>query len=379
MKKYILLIGLLALNITLIFAQMPVSKNIDIKSIIPADDEVGLLNGLDTLLSHAANGTVLIGEINPGDARLSRDILNTLKGIKSNEKEKISNYFKPQLINLYKTCDSQYMAEVAFINENSLRAVIDLIANENNGHFTFSIPLYYFTHNWKVTTIGNITYHYPDSMNPKRAKIFDRKNTLIATKLGLQPEKFDFYLCNNYQDILHLHGFEYDSESAGVVTDGYGPGDSTIFSIMHNEDFSHDIFHYYAAKIRKNSRNSAAEEGIAYSWGNAYYTDEHGEMITQRQMVVKFKAYLQKYHQSDLFELFSKGPFIFGDETKVRSLLASLICDEVERKGGIAAIKELIDCGRGDDNYFKIVAKYTGINAANFDVRVKELLEKYNG
>jgi len=94
MKKYILLIGLLALNITLIFAQMPVSKNIDIKSIIPADDEVGLLNGLDTLLSHAANGTVLIGEINPGDARLSRDILNTLKGIKSNEKEKISNYFK---------------------------------------------------------------------------------------------------------------------------------------------------------------------------------------------------------------------------------------------------------------------------------------------
>jgi hypothetical protein len=377
MKKCLLLSCLLTLNITLIFAQVTVSKNIDIKSVMPAANEGALLKSLDTLLAHAANGTVQISETGPAGATLSRDILNTLKGVENNEKEKISGYYKPQLINLYKTGEGQYMASVAFMSENSLRVIIELIADENNGHFTFSLPLYYYTHTWKVTTIGNITYHYPDNMNSKRAKIFDRKNTSIATKLGLPPEKFEFYLCNNYQDILHLQGFEYDSEAAGVVTDGYGPGDSTIFSIMHNEDFSHDAFHYYAAKIRKNSRNSAAEEGLAYSWGNAYYTDEHGEMISQQQLVVKFKIYLQQHPQSSLFELFSKGPFIFGDETKVRSLLASLICDEVERKGGITVIKELIDCGRGDDNFFRIVTRYTGISPANFDVRVKELLEKY--
>jgi hypothetical protein len=100
-------------------------------------------------------------------------------------------------------------------------------------------------------------------------------------------------------------------------------------------------------------------------------------MITQQQLAIKFKVYLQQHPQSNLFELFSKGPFIFGDQTKVRSLLASLINDEVERKGGITAIKELIDCNTGDDNYFRIVTKYTGINIANFNARVKELLEKY--
>jgi hypothetical protein len=377
MKKYLFALCLLTFKAAFIFAQVPVSKNIDIKSVILVDDEGRLLKGLDTLLAHAANGTVQINETAQAGAMFSRDILNTLKGVESNEREKIPNYYKPQLISLYKTGDGQYMVSVAFMNENSLRAIIELIAAENNGHYTFSLPLYYYTHTWKITTIGNITYHYPDNMNNKRAKIFDHKNMSIASKLGMPPEKFDFYLCNNYQDILHLQGFAYDSEAAGIVTDGYGPGDSTIFSIMHNEDFSHDVFHYYAAKIRKNSRNSASEEGLAYSWGNAYYTDEHGEMISQQQLVVKFKVYLQQHPQSSLFELFSKGPFIFGDETKVRSLLASLICDEVERKGGITAIKELIDCGRGDDNFFRITTKYTGISPANFDLRVKELLEKY--
>jgi len=37
----------------------------------------------------------------------------------------------------------------------------------------------------------------------------------------------------------------------------------------------------------------------------------------------------------------------------------------------------LIDCGRGDDNYLKIVNNFTGINPLNFDTQVKELLEKY--
>jgi uncharacterized membrane protein len=214
-------------------------------------------------------------------------------------------------------------------------------------------------------------------MKLKRAMIFDQKNSQIATKLGLQPEKFDFYLCDNYQDILHLLGYGYDSESAGFVTDGYGVDEGTIFSIMHNEDFSHDLFHHYSGKVRKNARNSAADEGMAYTWGNAYYTDDHGEAITQQQLMKTFKEYLRQHPQASLLELFSKNPMIFDHQTKVRSLISSLICDEVERTKGVAGIKELIDCGRGDDNYFRIVNELVGINTANFDVKVRILVEKY--
>jgi hypothetical protein len=381
MKKSLLLVSLLSVNIFFAHAQIPIAGNVDIKAVIPAKTEFKLLNALDTLLIHASAGNTRISEVGSPDAALSLDMFNTLKGIENNEKEKDPNYYKPQLVNLYPIAANRYMVSIAYLGHDSdaasLRTIVDLIADMNNGQVTFSIPLDYLTRNWKISRIGLITYRYDDTFNRTRAVQFDKNNIRIATTLGLQPEHFDFYLVDNYQDIMPLLGFQYDSESAGNVTEGYGPGDGVIFSIMHNEDFSHDVFHYYAAKIRKHERNSAAEEGVAYSWGNAYYTDDHGEMISQKQLVTKLKAYLLLHPQTSLFDLFSKGPIIFGDQTKVRSLLSSLICDEVERRGGIAAIKELIDCGRGDDNYFKIVNNFIGINAANFDTTVQELLEKY--
>jgi hypothetical protein len=77
-------------------------------------------------------------------------------------------------------------------------------------------------------------------------------------------------------------------------------------------------------------------------------------------------------------DLFYKNPMILPFKTKVRSLLASLISDEVERRKGITGVKTLIDCNAGDDNYFMAVNKLIGINPANFNVEVKRLLENYN-
>jgi hypothetical protein len=36
----------------------------------------------------------------------------------------------------------------------------------------------------------------------------------------------------------------------------------------------------------------------------------------------------------------------------------------------------LINCGRGDDNYFKTLDNLTGINRTNFDIRLRTLLTR---
>jgi hypothetical protein len=195
--------------------------------------------------------------------------------------------------------------------------------------------------------------------------------------MGLQPEHFDFYMVKNHQELWCLLGYEYDSNAVGNTTDGYGVDSGVIFSVMHNEDFSHDTFHYYSAKVRTQPRNSAADEGVAYSWGNAYYTDENGEVLTQKQVANQLKQYLQQHPNTSLFELFTKNPLILSYQTKVRSLLSSLICDEVEQRKGVAGIKVLLNCGRGDDQFFKIVNEMIGINPANFNVKVAGLLQQY--
>ncbi|MEP6613760.1 MAG: hypothetical protein ABJA76_17785 [Mucilaginibacter sp.] len=305
-------------------------------------------------------------------------MFGTIKGIGIYGNAKNDSLYSPQLINLHAIGAGKYFVSVAYIGNNTLKAIVNFEATIRADAVLFSIPLFYLTRNWKTKKLGHIIYHYADNINLERASIFNKKSTRIAEKLGLPPENFDFYLVDNYFDILKLLGYAYDSEAAGHENDGVGPTGGYIFSIMHNEDFSHDVFHFYAEKVRTRSRNGAAEEGIAYSWGNAYYTDEHGEMMSQGQLVKLLKQYLQQNSGGDLLGLFYKNPPVLPFKTKVRSLLASLISDEVERRKGIAGIKTLIDCGGGDDNYFMAVNKLIGINAANFDVEVKRLLENYN-
>ena len=361
-----------------LYAQTPISKSAIFDTQVPKDIQLKIVQALEILIYRVDNNKTFSSQIDSAGAALSTTMLGTIKGVGIYGNAKNDSLYSPQLINLHAIAAGQYSVSVAYIGNNTLMAIVNFEASIRAGSVVFSIPLFYLTRNWKTKKVGHIIYHYADNINVERAAIFNKKNTRIAEKLGLPTANFDFYLVDDYFDILKLLGYTYDSETAGHESDGFGPTNGYIFSIMHNEDFSHDVFHFYAEKVRAHSRNSAAEEGIAYSWGNAYYTDEHGEMMSQGQLVKLLKQYLQQNPGAGLLDLFYKNPPILPLKTKVRSLLASLISDEVERRKGIAGIKTLIDCGSGDDNYFMAVNKLIGINAANFNIEVKRLLENYN-
>jgi len=187
-------------------------------------------------------------------------------------------------------------------------------------------------------------------------------------------------MCKNYQEILHLLGFEYDRSSNGVFRDGFGVVDKTVFSVMNNEDFSHDMVHYYCEKIRKTKRNRTAEEGLAYLWGNAYYTDFNGEMISHDALVSDLRQYVRTTGTDDYLALFQNSPEIFGgraNEVSVKSVISGLICNAIEKEKGIAGIKQLINCGKGDDQYFKVIEELLNVNKENFNRYVTGLINSY--
>lgn len=344
-----------------------------------------ILKSVDTLFLQIDKGKLDTNSISKDNYKLTIATLTSLRGTEDNKKDSIANFYKRQLINLYPISTTDYFISVAYlgnkINEAPiLKTVFNLVVKNENGKFTFSLPIFYLTKNWKTKVVGNVTYHFADNINLERAKLFDKKNIAIATKFGLIPEKFDFYLCTNYQEILHLLGYEYDVNSNGKTREGYGPDSKAIFSIMHNEDFSHDVFHYYSAKVRKNNRNRTAEEGVAYTWGNAYWTKQNGEMIIQKELVMSLKKYLQNNPNYSLIDLFDKNPKIFNNlanEVSVKSTLSSLICDEIEKRKGVEGIKTLLNCDTGDDNYFKCITGLIQINRTNFDKEVIKLIDAY--
>lgn len=383
-KPLLFILSLLTVAIT--NAQSLIFKPTHLKYELDSSTKSKIVASLDTLFSQIKSGKIKEALINKDNGELNMSTMKSFVGIEENKKDSIPDFYKKQLINIYPISTNEFWITLAYIGEENnkppiLQNIINLIATNTNNNIVFSIPIKYLTKTWKTEMVGNITYFFKDRINIGRAVKFNAKNAIIANKLGLQPEKMNFYLCNNYQEILQLLGYQYDAESNGKTREGLGVDAGNIFSIMNNEDFSHDVFHYYSSKIRGDiKRNRTVEEGIAYSWGNAYYTKANGEMIEQKELVQDLKRYLKTNPTTSLFELFTQDTKIFDrmpSEISVKSTISSLLCDEVERKKGVNGIKTLIKSGVGDKNFFKTLNDLLSINQTNFNTEVMRLIKQY--
>jgi hypothetical protein len=379
-KNKLLIFLFLILTGSLIRAQSKISIPSYLKTEIKDSIKVEILNSLDSLFAGIDGGKINAGLVDRENFDFSMSFCESFRGLENNGTAK--NFYKRQLINLYPVSASEYLLSIAFVGNQGQEPVIggiyNIIARNDNNKIFFSNPIKYLTKTWKTMVLGDITYYYRDTINLKRATEFNEKNRTMAVKLGLTPIKFNFYMCQNFQEIFHIIGCEYDAQNNGTANSGYIVDPNNLFSIMNNEDFSHDVFHIYAAKIRKQKRNRAAEEGIAYSWGNAYYADNNGEIANQKELVTALRKYLRENPRMDLLDLFDNSPKIFNygsDKISVKSVISGVICDEVERKKGIEGIKQLIDCGYGDENLFKCIDELVQINRDNFSKKVTALIE----
>ncbi len=330
-----------------------------------------IIEKLDLLLNQIRSGKIS-DDLIFSTADITRDELGSLKGYDQYEKK---------LINVYPLTDNKFSVTLSFFDasKNTIVCIYNLIAVVENGTVKFENSVYENTKKWKKETIGNITYHFRDNINKTIAQNFNLKNDEIAKKFNLTPEKFNFYLTDNYQEILNLIGYKYEQGENGKSRDGYGVVHNTIFAIQGNEDFSHDIFHYYSEKVNK-VRNWITEEGIAYLWGNAYYTNDKKEMVDHKVLVSELKKYMSANPQQSMFDLFEKDPKIFSSiakEISVRSVISGILMKDVEQKNGMAGITKMINCGEKMDPYLIEIENQLGINKANFNEELKKRIATY--
>lgn len=384
MKKIVIVT--LIFSVTSAIAQETILKPQFPTSAIDSITYLNFNNSLESFFHEIGQGKINEKWLTPQKGEFTKTVLQEIVNYEIKKDSLNAKIQDKQLINLYPISTDKYFTTISYISYNResdpmLVYIINIIATEKNNEFTFSIPIDYLTRYWKVETIGNITYHFREEIDKERAALFNSKNSLIAGKLGLKPERLDFYMCDDFQEISALMGYGYSVYSKGIYRDGYGVDAKTIFSIMNNEDFSHDIFHYYSGQINQLAdRNGIAEEGIAYLWGNAYYTDHDGEMITHGRLMGELKKYMSAHPNTDLFHLFENNDKIFNDiapEISVSSIISGMIANEIEQEKGMVGILKLINAGRKDrmENYLRVTNELLGINKDNFNEKVTQLLE----
>jgi hypothetical protein len=385
MKKTIITLFVWTLSLTHSIAQDHFVKPNYINANLSEEKQEYLTLSLDSLFKQMKENRLDSQFISSNKASLTFSILSQVQSYEVNKDSLHKTKKDKQLINFYPIENDAFHLDFSFLNPSEKGYVVfyflSLIANDEGEKFTFESPLDYRTRHWKSQKIGNITYHFRDTIQLDRARKFDQKNTAIANKFGLAPEPLDFYMIDHYQEYLNLIGLNYQVYNNGKYRTGYGVDTNTIFSIMNNEDFSHDIFHYYSGKIHeRENRNWITEEGVAYLWGNAYYTDKNGEMIEMDQMVSTLKNHLKENPDTSLLRLFEDNPKIFNSlasEISVRSVLSAIIAKEVELQKGTEGIMELVNAGAGKElvkKYLAVTDKLIGINKENFNAKVGALL-----
>lgn len=368
-------------------AQKYVVKPSYVKNTMDSTTTAQFNKSLNGFYAQVEKGKLTDKWLTPKNADFTKSLFEELEKYEKGKNKVRSKVWDKQLINIYPISKNKYFLAIAYTYNSSSYPVllykIDLVATKTGDEFTFSVPLDYLTRYWKTKKVGNITYHFRGKLNKKTAKRFNKKNTSIAKKLGVQPEKLDFYMTDDFQEISTLLGFRYSAYTNGKYRDGYGVDTKTIFAIDGNEDFSHDLFHYYSGKTNKHDdRNWITEEGAAYLWGNAYYTDKNGEMVTMKRLDAALKKYLIENPNANLFELFKNNAKIFpqiAPEISVRSTMAALIVNKVEKEKGMTGVLKLINAGHKDklENFLKATNKLLGLNESNFNSRVRKLIEEY--
>ena len=384
---YFILWSVVFLSYTAKSQHVELAKDLNIH--MDSNKQVDILSTLNDLIGQVKSGIIDDELIDPLFREFSKSVLLNVLDFDIKDEAEQNGTYSLRLVNLYPLSEDEFSLTLLGVvlstsQSPTIKVVFELIAKEKNGEVMFASSLANNTKAWDQTEVGNIAYYHSKPLNIERASKFDQKNTIIANKMGQSAEKFHFFMTENFQEILRLWGVSYYADENGKYRDGYGVADGCIFAIMNNEDFSHDIFHYYSGKInQRTNRNWITEEGVAYSWGNAYYTDSKGNMIDQGVLVKSLARYLIEHPSVDPLDLFLSNQKIFTElasEVSPRSLMSSLLCDEVERKYGMEGLNKLINCGgkQREKMYFQAINELLRITKENFNSRIKVLINDYS-
>jgi hypothetical protein len=311
-------------------------------------------------------------------------LLDEIMGIEKSVKLKNDTFYKPYLTNIVSLKDSQYLIQVSYMginnNEAQLRASFELIAHKSGNTFLFSSPLVRSTTTWKQATVGNIIFHYQHTLNKAKAKGYNKLVSSFDAKLNSKDKITEIYCCDNIIDLHKLIGVGYKldyngrTESIRAATAG---NKKLIVLGNNNANFNtfdpHDLWHERLGLVIARSKvNKPVDEGCAYLYGGSWG-------LSWKEIIKAFKEKFAADTNINWAEVKEK-PVYFKTaafNNSADNIVNALIIQKIEKEKGFAGVWELLTVGpveKGNEKYYQVLEKLTGITRATYNERVWELV-----
>ena len=318
-------------------------------------------------------------------------LLDEMKGIEKSVKYKDDNFYKGYLTNVVQIDNEDFLIQFSYVGvtENTpiLVASFEILAKEKDSKFYFSSPIMRNTISWQSKKIGNCTFHFKNTLNTKVAAEYVKAVALFDKKLNAPEGKIEWYGCIDFPDVLKTIGVSYKADYNGRSSTTFNANENrTLLLVSGAENASfdsfdlHDLWHERLRNVySRNIINKPIDEGCAYLYGGSWG-------ITWREILKLFKEKVASNKKIDWLEQISynTAQINFG-ESEQKHLMAdyvvnALLVQKIEKEKGFNAVIEFLCCGKnkkgGNENYFIVLEKLTGINKSNFNEKIWELIKE---
>jgi hypothetical protein len=311
--------------------------------------------------------------------------LDEVNGIEKSGIYKDDFFYKPYLTNVMPLIDGQYLVQVSYIgtNENTayLRASFEFIAHKTGSSFVFSSPLLRNTKNWKIEKAVNTIFHYQNTINKDKIKEFNKLTSSFDAKLKAANKTTDYYCTDNIIELQKLIGVDYKSDYNGrtesIWSSSFGDRKLIVLgnnSSTFNEFDPHDTWHDRLYSVTTRSKiNRPVDEGCAYIYGGGSWG------ISWKDVFKKFKDKVASNKNTDWTECKEKPLNFNTPEIYLYAdyVVNALLIQKIEKEKGFAGVWELLNVGpfeKGNEKYYKMLEKLTGITKANYNEKIWELI-----
>lgn len=311
-------------------------------------------------------------------------LLDEINGIEKASELNDNNFFIPYLTNIIKIEDNNYFIQVSYIgiykNNPFLRASFEFIAHKKNNSFTFSSPLLRNTKNWKVLIVGNNVFHYEATINKAKVKEFKELANSFDKKLKVANKQCEYYLTTNFVALQKLIGVAYKSDYNGYNENTLSSdfGNKRLIILGSNsanfDNFDpHDLFHdRLSLVIPRNKVNKPVDEGCAYLYGGSWG-------FTWKEIFKAFKEQIASNKNTNWIEI-KETPILFNTgkyPNPADYIVNALLVKKIEKEKDFAGVWKLLNVGpfeKGNEKYYQMLEKLTGITKANYNDKIWELI-----
>lgn len=261
-------------------------------------------------------------------------------------------------------------AQFSVCQENGqpyILAIANYFAKKENGSYKLYNALPFNREGWLHTKVGFVDFYYPKThgFNNEKANKLNDFIKDICTDFDVKPKPIEYYMAADFDEIQSLKGFDYYLGMGGETKPtGKAAGDKVYCGGL-GEYYPHEVFHVEIDEHYPN-KHYWVSEGLATFLGGSRGKDLQWHLK-------RTNAYLQKHPEINLNNMLELRNV--DEYTSYQYALGGWIAKEVYQKGGWTMVKEFMNSGKSDADYYNAIENFIGVERSDLNRYLRNQLK----